>query len=67
MCDDIFFLINIYIGWFGSIYDVRVLWNFELFIRVEVGSCIDFDKFIIGDSVYLLKLWFVILFRVMVD
>lgn len=54
---------DIYIGWFGLIYDVRVLRNLNLFINVNIGNYLDVNKFIIVDSVYLFKMWFIIFFK----
>lgn len=54
---------DIYIGWFVLIYDVRVLRNLNLFINVNRGNYLDVNKYIIVDSVYLFKMWFIIFFK----
>lgn len=54
---------DIYIGWFRLIYDVRVLRNLNLFINVNIGNYLDVIKYIIVDSVYVFKMWFIIFFK----
>lgn len=55
--------INIYVGWLGCVYDVRVLRNFILYIEVEVGNFVFVDYYIFVDSVYFFRNWLIILLK----
>lgn len=56
--------IDCYIGWLGSVYDVRVLKNLDFFVGVKNGiKFINNNGYILGDCVYLLEIWLMILFK----
>lgn len=65
MCSYDFKFIDCYVGWLGSVYDVRVLRNFFVFMDVIVDFNLFFlgDRYIFGDLVYFLVDWLFIFYR----
>lgn len=57
VCKNDLLFIDINVGWFGRVYDVKVLRNFN-FWEVGFEKCVYGCYYILGDVVYFFKQWF---------